>query len=162
MRLFFLLTLAMVAVASGALAKKQEPYVPSPPTIVASPLGLAIVGFDRDGDLSVTRPEYDWGASKSFAGFDRNNDGFLSLIELTPWSEATLGNSGALPGRFDFDRDGDDKVSQAEFSALFGARFTALDKNNDKALSRSELVSFADLPRRDRRGRVIEKAPPSR
>lgn len=161
MRLTLALGLAGIA-ASSAIAAKPEPYVPSPPTIVASPLALAIVGFDRDGDLNVSRPEYDWGVSKSFAGFDRDSDSALSLIELTPWSQATLGNAGALPGRFDFDRNGDDKISRDEFMGLFAARFGTLDKNNDSILSRSELVSFADLPTRDRRGRVREKTAPPR
>jgi hypothetical protein len=153
MRPFSILALAALCVSSGAAAQPERPYRPSAPTIVATPLALAIVGFDRDGDLQVSRPEYDWGVSKSFAGFDRDSDGFLSLIERTPWSEVTLGNAGALPGRFEFDRDGDDKIVRAEFVALFAARFVDLDKNRDATLSRSELVALVDSPlsRRDRR-----------
>ncbi len=144
------LIFSAVIVASASVApvfaRDEKPYRPSPPTITVSPLALAVATFDRDSDLQVSRPEYDWGVSKSFAAFDRDSDNALSLIELTAWSEATLGSQGALPGRFDFDRDGDDRIGRTEFLTLFGSRFSELDKNMDSSLSRSELVSVIDPP----------------
>lgn len=141
-----LLLLMSAAAAPAAAPKQAQTYRPSPPTIVATPLTLAIATFDRDGDLKVSRNEYEWGVAKSFAGADRNGDETLSLIEIGAWAEATLGNGGALPGRFDFDSDGDDRISRAEFRNLFAARFATLDSNKDAVLVRSELVSFVDTP----------------
>ena len=150
----FLIPLLVIAVCPvPAAAKDKEPYQPSPPTIVASPLAMAIAAWDRDGDLKVSRPEFDWGVSRSFAAFDRQNDGTLSLIEFGTWAMATLGNSGALPGHFDLDRDGDDKISSKEFKAYFDARFKSLDANADGVLTRGELVTLIAAPPRGREGR---------
>lgn len=139
---------------SAAIARKEEAYVPSAPTIVASPLALAIASFDRDGDLEVTRAEFDAEVLRSFARGDRDGDGVMGLIELSAWAVATLGNATALPGAFDFDRDGDDKISRAEFVAYFGRQFAALDSDRDGKLVRSELVQLIATPQRDgKRGR---------
>lgn len=147
---FVLIALVATCVSSTVSAKKEEPYRPSPPTIIASPFAMAVGAFDRDGDYKVSRAEFDWGVSRAFAAFDRDGDGSLSLIEFAAWAEAVLGNSGALPGQFDFDRDGNDKISRDEFRDYFAGRFAALDKNRDGSLSRAELVSFAPSPMRDR------------
>lgn len=157
------LTVAFVAAAATAAQKRNEPpsYQPPPPTIVATPLTVAIAGFDRDGDMIVSRAEFEGGVAQAFGHADADRDGRVSLIELAGWAEAALGNRGALPGPFDFDRDGNDSISREEFVGLFDARFASLDKNSDKALRRSELVSFATLPagpRPDRRR--MEERPP--
>ena len=136
--------------AEGSMAQKkkddQRTYQPPPPTIVATPLALVIAGFDRDGDMIVTHAEFADGVARSFALADSDHDGKVSMIELADWAEVALGNRGALPGPFDFDRDGNDSISREEFTGLFEARFTALDKDGDKVLKRSELVSFAASP----------------
>lgn len=159
----FALPLLLISTAAAAAPKEAQSYRPSPPTIVATPLTMAIAAFDRDGDLKVSRIEFEWGVAKSFAGADRNGDESLSLIEIGAWAEATLGNAGALPGRFDFDSDGNDRISRAEFRSLFAARFAALDANKDAALVRSELVSFVDtpLPRGGRKERAKPRADPA-
>jgi hypothetical protein len=161
-----LLILAAVGAAGAASAaqKRQEPSYQAPsPTIVATPLAVAIAGFDRDGDMIVSRAEFEAGVARSLAMADANKDARVSLIELADWSEAALGNRGALPGQFDFDRDGDDSISRDEFTGLFETRFASLDKDTDKALRRSELVTFALVPasRQDRRrgGEFREPAP---
>lgn len=148
-----LLALSLLVAAGTAEARdaKKQPYDPGPPVILASPVNLAIAAFDRDGDYLVSRAEFDSEVRRSFKRFDRNNEGFLSLLELSAWSEATLGNMGAVPGPFDFDKDEDDKVSLDEFVAEFDRRFSALDKNGDHVLSRAELVSLTAAPLQDRR-----------
>ena len=159
----FPLSLLLLSSAAAAAPKESETYRPSPPTIVATPLTMAIAAFDRDGDLKVSRNEFDWGVAKAFAGADRNGDDTLSLIEFGAWAEAALGNAGALPGRFDFDSNGDDKISRAEFRSLFAARFATLDSNKDGALIRSELVTFVDtpLPRGGRKERARQRVDPT-
>ena len=152
--LLALSTLAFAAVPSTATKKEEPRYQPPPPTIVATPLALALAGFDRDGDMIVTKAEFDAGVARSFAFGDRDHDGKMSLLELADWSEVALGNRGALPGQFDFDRDGDDSISRDEFIGYFNARFAALDTNKNGALERSELVTFApQAPGRRERGR---------
>lgn len=118
-----------------------------------------MAGFDQDGDARVTRSEFDAGVARSFKSGDANGDGAISLIELTNWSTTWLGNPYALPGLYDFDREGeDDRISQVEYSAEFDRRFRALDKDGDNTLVRAELVVLT-TPRQapERGGR---RAPP--
>lgn len=139
----------------------QKPPAPQPgappprPNIVAEPAALMIAAFDADTDAEVSRAEFDAGVRKSFA--DAAADGeAMSLIEFSSWSRRWLGNQGALPGQFDFDSDGDDRISWAEYAAEFGRRFAKLDVDKDDALSRAELMTvagpaFEPLPKRRRR-----------
>jgi len=151
--LFFVILLVGGTVASAQSGGSEKSYAPSAPTITASPLALAIAGFDRDGDQVVSRLEYDDQVRLSFARGDRDGDGFIGLIEYSAWAEMALGNSNALPGPFNFDSNGDDKISQSEFVAEFSRRFAALDKNGDARLTRSELVTLVAIPSGDRHHR---------
>jgi len=148
----FALLIPLLAIAAVADAKKApEPALPTRPTLSATPAAVMIAAFDADGDTRVTRAEFDAGVMRSFKSGDRNGDGVISLLELGPWSEAWLGNAYALPGQFDFDSDGDDKVSLEEFRAEFGRRFDAMDTDKDGVLVRSELIVMT-MPRVDQRG----------
>ncbi len=153
MRAAALIVLVALASTSAAAQRREEPYRPTAPTITATPFTLAVAGFDRDGDLLVSRAEYDAGAAAAFARADQDGNGRISLIELSAWSVATLGNSGAIPGQFDFDKDGDDSISRQEFLGLFAERFATLDVDKDNVLKRAELISFAATPPLDRRER---------
>jgi Ca2+-binding EF-hand superfamily protein len=145
------LLIPLLALATMAEAKKPpEPTQPTRPTLSATPVAVMIAAFDRDGDTRVTRAEFDAGVERSFKAGDRNGDGLISLLELGPWSEAWLGNAYALPGQFDLDSDGDDKISPEEFRADFARRFDAMDKDRDGVLVRSELIVLT-LPRVDQR-----------
>jgi hypothetical protein len=156
--------LALVATAVAA-QRRERPYRPSAPTIMATPVALAIAGFDSDGDLQVARPEFDQQVRRSFAVGDSDGDGAIGLIELSVWAQRTLGNATAVPGPFNFDSNGDDKISFDEFAAEFGRRFAALDVNRDSSLTRAELLTFVAAPYRDRRDRRAlqdEEQPPQR
>lgn len=145
------LCMALLASAAPALAQqadrprrgkeKDVPYAPPPPTLTASPVALMIAGMDRDGDGSISRAEFDAAVARSF---DRASRGAapLSLIDLSNWARDNLGDPGARPGQFDFDTNGDDQISRAEFLARFDQIFTARDKNGDGALGRAELLDF--------------------
>jgi len=159
---FVVLALFSAAAASAAQKREEPGYQPPPPTIVATPLALAIAAFDRDGDLVVGRAEFEAGMLRAFAAADSDKDGKVSLIELANWSEVTLGSRGALPGQFDFDKDGDDSISRDEFLGLLNTRFATLDVDRDGGLRRSELVSMAPTPTRPgrREGREFRGPPP--
>ncbi|MBY8821008.1 EF-hand domain-containing protein [Sphingomonas colocasiae] len=161
----FIVFVPLLALATVAGAKKEpEPTQPTRPTLSASPAAVMIAGFDSDGDTQVTRAEFDAGVERSFKSGDRDGDGLISLLELGPWSERWLGNAYALPGQYDLDRDGDDKVSPAEFRAEFSRRFDAMDKDRDGVLVRSELIVLT-MPRldpRDRKGKQPTPTQPPR
>lgn len=157
-----ILLVPLMALATMAGAKKEpEPTQPTRPTLSATPVAVMIAGFDSDGDTRVTRAEFEAGVERSFRSGDRNGDGLISLLELGPWSEAWLGNAYALPGQYDLDSDGDDKISPAEFRAEFARRFDAMDKDRDGVLVRSELIVLT-MPRldpRDRKGKSQAPTP---
>ena len=129
-------------------AKAPPPVAVVPPpvdggiTLMAEPVAILIAGFDRDNDRIVTRAEYDAGVKASFAHGDADHDGSIGLIELSRWAEDELGSQGALPGRFDFDRDEDDRISQAEFTSEFARRFATYDKDKDGRITRAELLTL--------------------
>lgn len=137
-----LLTAARQPAQAPAVAPPPVPPVDTGITVMAAPVAILIASFDRDGDRVVTRAEYDAGVKASFALGDENRDGVISLIELSHWAETELGDQGALPGRFDFDRDESDNVSWAEFKAEFDRRFTEYDKDRDGRITRAELLTL--------------------
>jgi hypothetical protein len=106
-----------------------------------SAAGLLIAGFDTGGDAKTDRAELRAGTEHMFAIADRDRSGDLSLIELSEWATVWLGGPSAVPGRFDFDRDQDDRVSSAEFAAELQRRFTAFDADKDGVVNRAELLA---------------------
>lgn len=137
-----IILLLMLNLASAGLAKKPEPAPPpTRPTITTSPVALMIAALDRDGDLRVTRAEYDAGVKRSFDDV-AGGRAEISPIDLDRWAARWLGSSGALPGLLDFDTDGDNRISWNEFTARFAMIFAGFDKNGDDVLDRSELINI--------------------
>lgn len=145
--LFLLLLAAGIAITGAAQARKEPPpYRPATPTIFALPEALMIAGFDRDGDTRVSRAEYDAGIVREWTRADANGDGIVGAIEHGTWAALVLGSPGALPNLLDLDKDGDDRISRAEFIGYFAARFAALDKDGDGSIARSELITLRVPP----------------
>ncbi|RJF90826.1 EF-hand domain-containing protein [Sphingomonas cavernae] len=141
------MTIVTLLLSTGVSeARKPPPIDPallSAPTISATPAAVMIAGFDRDQDTRVTRAEFDAGLDRSFKHGDTNADAQISLIELSGWAQSWLGHSGALPGQYDFDRDGDDRVSRDEYRVEFNRRFAEMDKDKDGVLVRAELITLS-------------------
>jgi hypothetical protein len=128
--------------AQPVVTPPAVPPVDTGITVMAAPVAILIASFDSDHDRVVTRAEFDAGVKASFALGDANGDGVISLIELSHWAETELGDQGALPGRFDFDRDESDSISWAEFKAEFDRRFAEYDKDRDGRITRAELLTL--------------------
>ncbi len=120
----------------GATAQPGQVPQPRPTDFTATPVAVLLAGFDGDRDARVTRAEFDAGVAASFGEGEA-----MSPIAFSNWSVRWLGHQGALPGRFDFDADGDDRISRAEYAAELGRQFARLDANRDEVLDRSELVT---------------------
>jgi Iodothyronine deiodinase/EF hand len=99
--------------------------------------------LDKDGDESISRIEFS-GPDADFARLDRNRDGALTAPDF----DFASPTAGAVPGALLFsraDRDGNGKVTRAEFDALF----TATDSDG------LGFLSLADLQQ------TIVEAPPT-
>lgn len=148
MRLFLLIaacTAALPAAAQQAPAPQIAPGTPAPQpqaTVIAEPVALLIAGFDTDGDARVTRAEFDAGLKRSFDSADTGHTGSLGYIAYSDWSLRWMGDRNTLPSPFELDRDGDNKVSWAEFQDRFADIFARFDKNRDGVIERSELVTI--------------------
>jgi len=140
----FLLLPTMSAAAQVAPADAARPRVADAGRSVP-PVGLLLTGFDVDDDARVTRDELRAGTARAFALADADRSGQVSLIELSSWSATWLGDGSALPGRFDFDRDGSDTVSEKEFAAELSRRFARFDQDNDGVVVRAELLRMAPM-----------------
>lgn len=126
---------ALGACASGRGGPTQEPI-----RAVLSADALLFVGFDADGDLSITREEMEAGIAREFARADANGDGQIQPIEFQNWSNVALGGGQIGPFRLDFDRNVDNTISREEFEAEIRARFNEYDSNEDGIVVRSDLV----------------------
>lgn len=165
MRLFLLLaacTAALPALAQERPAPGQitvvAPGAQPPATVIAEPVALLIAGFDTDGDARVTRAEFDAGLKRSFDSADTGHSGALGYIAYSDWSLRWMGDRNTLPSPFEMDRDGDNKVSWAEFQDRFALIWARFDKNKDGVIERSELVAirppaFNPMDGKGKRGR---------
>jgi hypothetical protein len=149
MRLILLLaacTAALPAVAQQRPAPDaitvNAPGAQPQATVIAEPVALLIAGFDSDGDARVTRAEFDAGLKRSFDSADTGRIGSLGYIAYSDWSLRWMGDRNTLPSPFEMDRDGDNKVSWAEFQDRFALIWARFDKNKDGVIERSELVTI--------------------
>ena len=70
-----------------------------PATFVVEPVGMALAGFDADGDGRTTRAEMEAGVRRSYAAIDTGNSGSIGYIAFADWAERWLGDRNALPAR---------------------------------------------------------------
>ena len=109
------------------------------------PAGLLFASFDTDGDYAATRSELNVGILRSFTAADKNNNGTLSLVELSQWRERVLGSLDILPGNTQFDKNFDNQIAAAEFQTTLTDLFTGFDRNENGQLEFSEMTK--DMPR---------------
>ncbi len=113
-----------------------------PATFVVEPVGMALAGFDADGDGRTTRAEMEAGVRRSYAAIDTGNSGSIGYIAFADWAERWLGDRNALPSPFEVDGDGDNRIAPAELQAAFRKVFARLDADKDGSLSRKELLTI--------------------
>lgn len=102
----------------------------------------AMLGLlDTNGDGKLTAAEF----SAPFDRLDVNKDGFVDQTERNAIPSGGAGGSGAGPAggarMARLDRDGDGKISRAEFDMPFGR----LDANQDGVIDQAELARLRAL-----------------
>jgi len=113
-----------------------------PATFVVEPVGMAIAGFDGDGDGRTSRAELDAGVRRSFAAIDTGNAGTIGYIAFADWAERWLGDRNALPSPFEVDGNGDDRITLAELQAAFARVFARFDADKDGVVTHKELLTI--------------------
>ena len=113
----------------------------APATIIAEPLALVIAAADADGDARTSRAELAAALARSFAAVAKGGRD-IGYIAFADWARRELGNPGALPSPFEVDRDGDNRITQAELQARFEVIFARLDADKDGLLTRAELLTI--------------------
>ncbi|MBL8530380.1 MAG: hypothetical protein JNK94_01485 [Hyphomonadaceae bacterium] len=143
--------LACAAAALGACASGgRREARPDPIRALLSADVMLFVGFDADGDLSLTREEIEAGIAREFARADVSGDGQLQPIEFQNWSNIALGGGQMGPYRLDFDRNVDNVITREEFETELRARARDYDHDENGVVTRGEFV------------RVVGQARPAR
>ena len=116
--------------------------------------------FDKNGDGFVSKDEFAAGRTAFFAKLDANGDGYIDQSELDK-ARADWRQRMNKPAQTDttqqsqndstsqhkehrgflqrMDKDGDGKISAAEFAAAGDEMFSKLDKNGDGKLAQDEV-----------------------
>ncbi len=132
---------------AGAQGGKVQRIIGS--GLVTNPAGLFLATLDQNGDQIVTDTELDAALKDHWQTADTNADGTLSSMEFEEWALLAMGSRETLPNRLSFDTDLSGQISVVEFEIGWEQEYAAFDANQDRTLSRNELL--ARLPRRPAR-----------
>jgi len=127
--------------------EKRGERISGPITSIAA-AGLLFASYDKNADYTVTAAELSQGQTASFKTADKDSSGSLSLFELEDWRKAALGSLDAPPGNISFDKDYDQRVTQAEFEHALSYVYNANDKDDNGQLSFEEMTHVFEMPRR--------------
>lgn len=122
---------------AGGGQGKGEPGMPGMPS--RDDLARRLKEADKDGDGKISKAEFP-GAPERFAALDRDGDGVLTKDEVeAALREGLAGDAARGRKMFQrFDKDGDGKVSRAEFPGG-DEGFRALDRNGDGFVTEDEV-----------------------
>jgi hypothetical protein len=113
---------------------------------VVRPIGVLFAGMDRDLDRVVSLDEAFAGIDNEWASVNGGEDQRVTAFEISAWAKVSLGDAAALPNHITFDRDLDGEVTEVEFTERLRIEFGKLDRNDDKQITRAEIVF--ELPNR--------------
>lgn len=145
----------LLALALQAAAPAAPPQRPQPPaTILLEPAAAFLAACDADADALTTRAERDACVARAFSTAEgAAGPRGIGYIAYADWARRWLGDPNALPGPYEVDADGDDRVTAPELQRRFAALFDRYDANRDGALARAELLTVRARPPGEEDGR---------
>lgn len=146
----------LLQAAAPAAATPPGPGQP-PATMMVEPVAMMIAACDLDGDGGTTAAELHTCVARSFAAIDTAHQGSLGYIAFADWAERWLGDRNALPGPFETDTDGDNRITLAELQAKMAQIFRRLDRDHDGVVTRAECLTIRATVPSDRAPREKRK-----
>lgn len=132
MKILILSACLAVMAASTAQAASRTP-------------GAALDKADANHDGYITRDEFKASRAAQFARLDRNNDGVVSLSEFPRLARSSRPKAHKLKAVISHaDRDGDGRVTRAEFVDGPAPLFDRADRDHDGRVSRDEVTILRD------------------
>jgi len=132
MKILILSVACLVLAASGAQAAARTP-------------GAALDKADANHDGYITHDEFKASRAAQFDRLDRNDDGVVSLSEFPRLAKSTRPKAQTLKAVITHaDRDGDGRVTRAEFVDGPAPLFDRADRDHDGRLSREEVTALRD------------------
>ncbi len=136
---------ALIAAQAAPLAPPTARAQP-PATILAEPAALFIAGCDAEGDARVTRAELTACIAKAYATADGAAAGTVGYIAFADWALRWLGDRNALPGPYEVDTNGDNRIALPELQSALARYFARYDLDKDGVVTRAELVTLRSAP----------------
>jgi Ca2+-binding EF-hand superfamily protein len=132
MKILILSACLVMMVASNAQAASRMPRA-------------ALDKADTNHDGYVTRDEFKASRAAQFARLDRNGDGVATLSEFPRLAKSNGPKARTLKAVITLaDRDGDGRVTRAEFVDGPAPLFDRADRDHDDRLSRDEVAVIHD------------------
>ncbi|KRA73910.1 signal transduction protein [Caulobacter sp. Root656] len=120
--------LAAIAVSSAQAASRMP--------------SAALDKADTNHDGDITRDEFKASRAAQFARLDRNGDSMVTLSEFPRLAKSNRPKAQKLKAVIQYaDRDGDGRVTRAEFVDGPSPLFDRADRDHDGRLSRDEVVA---------------------
>ncbi|PAX08227.1 calcium-binding protein [Sphingomonas lenta] len=138
--------LLALALQAAPPAPPPSPTAQPPATILVEPAAMFFAACDANADALVTKAERDDCLARAYATAEGASAGRVGYIAYADWAQRWLGDRNALPGPYELDKDGDNRITAAELAARFTAIAARYDANGDSTLARNELVTIRSLP----------------
>jgi len=108
--------------------------------------GLLIANFNRNGDYSIDKTEYQNGVNEAFDLADTNGNGTINAIEMEVWRTKAFGTTDAPPHSMFFDKNFNQATTRAEYDEAMAELFKSSDKDQNGSIEFSELVRAVSRP----------------